>query len=342
MTPIRHDWTRAEVLALFALPFNDLLFRAQQVHREHFDPNAVQVSTLLSIKTGACPEDCKYCPQSAHHDVELEREKLLELEAVIAQARRAREQGATRFCMGAAWRSPHDRDLPQVLAMVREVKSLGLETCMTLGMLQEHQAQALAEAGLDYYNHNLDTSPEYYGEIITTRTYQDRLETLDHVRRAGMKVCCGGILGMGEELADRAGLLVQLANLPVHPESVPINQLVRVAGTPLADAADVDPFDFVRTIAVARILMPASHVRLSAGREAMNEQTQALAFLAGANSIFYGDKLLTTANPEADADRALFARLGIHPEGCAAPDAAVARSRAAATRPWYDAAASQG
>ncbi|HEX4881431.1 MAG TPA: biotin synthase BioB [Porticoccaceae bacterium] len=342
MTPIRHDWTRAEALALFALPFNDLLFRAQQVHREHFDANAVQVSTLLSIKTGACPEDCKYCPQSAHHDAELEREKLLELEAVIEQARRARAQGATRFCMGAAWRSPHDRDLPQVLAMVREVKSLGLETCMTLGMLQEHQAQALAEAGLDYYNHNLDTSPEYYGEIITTRTYQDRLETLDHVRSAGMKVCCGGILGMGEALADRAGLLVQLANLPVHPESVPINQLVRVAGTPLEDAEEVDPFDFVRTIAVARIMMPASHVRLSAGREAMNEQTQALAFLAGANSIFYGDKLLTTANPEADADRALFARLGIHPEACAAPDPAIARAPVAAARPWYDAAASHG
>ncbi len=342
MTPIRHDWTRAEALALFALPFNDLLFRAQQVHREHFDANAVQVSTLLSIKTGACPEDCKYCPQSAHHEAGLEREKLLEVAAVVAQARRAREQGATRFCMGAAWRSPHDRDLPQVLAMVREVKSLGLETCMTLGMLQEHQAQALAAAGLDYYNHNLDTSPEFYGEIITTRTYQDRLETLDHVRRAGMKVCCGGILGMGEELADRAGLLVQLANLPVHPESVPINQLVRVAGTPLADAADVDPFDFVRTIAVARILMPASHVRLSAGREAMNEQTQALAFLAGANSIFYGDKLLTTPNPEADADRALFARLGIRPEASAVADAATDHSPAAATRPWYDAAARHG
>ena len=342
MTPIRHDWTRAEALALFAQPFNDLLFRAQQVHREHFDPNAVQVSTLLSIKTGACPEDCKYCPQSAHHDAELERERLLELEAVIQQARRAREQGATRFCMGAAWRSPHDRDLPQVLAMVREVKSLGLETCMTLGMLQEHQALALAEAGLDYYNHNLDTSPEYYGEIITTRTYQDRLETLDHVRRAGMKVCCGGILGMGEELADRAGLLVQLANLPVHPESVPINQLVRVPGTPLADAEDVDPFDFVRTIAVARIMMPASHVRLSAGREAMNDQTQALAFLAGANSIFYGDKLLTTANPEADADRALFARLGIRPEASTVPHAAAAPAHADAARPWYDAAASHG
>ena len=343
MTPIRHDWTRTEALALFALPFSDLLFRAQQVHREHFDPNAVQVSTLLSIKTGACPEDCKYCPQSAHYDAGVERERLLELEAVIEQARRAREQGATRFCMGAAWRSPHDRDLPQVLAMVREVKGLGLETCMTLGMLQEHQARALAEAGLDYYNHNLDTSPEYYGEIITTRTYQDRLETLDRVRRAGMKVCCGGILGMGEELADRAGLLVQLANLPVHPESVPINQLVRVAGTPLEAAEDVDPFDFVRTIAVARIMMPASHVRLSAGREAMNDQTQALAFLAGANSIFYGDKLLTTANPEADADRALFARLGIRPEGAPEPAATVAAGQPQiAERRWYDAVASRG
>jgi biotin synthase len=344
MTPIRHDWTRAEALALFALPFNELLFRAQQVHRERFDPNAVQVSTLLSIKTGACPEDCKYCPQSAHYDTRLEREKLLELEQVIAQARRAREQGATRFCMGAAWRSPHDRDLPQVLAMVREVKALGLETCMTLGMLAPQQAQALAEAGLDYYNHNLDTSPEYYGEIITTRTYQDRLETLEHVRNAGMKVCCGGILGMGEELADRAGLLVQLANLSEHPESVPINQLVRVAGTPLATAEALDPFDFVRTIAVARIMMPASHVRLSAGREDMNEQTQALAFFAGANSIFYGERLLTTPNPEADADRRLFQRLGIHPEP--APEAAEAACRAApergAERLWYEAAVGGG
>jgi len=343
MTQIRHDWTRAETLALFALPFNDLLFRAQQVHRERFDPNAVQVSTLLSIKTGACPEDCKYCPQSARYDTRLEREKLLELEQVIAQARRAREQGATRFCMGAAWRSPHDRDLPQVLAMVREVKALGLETCMTLGMLAPQQAQALAEAGLDYYNHNLDTSPEYYGEIITTRTYQDRLETLDHVRNAGMKVCCGGILGMGEELADRAGLLVQLANLSEHPESVPINQLVRVAGTPLENAEALDPFDFVRTIAVARIMMPASHVRLSAGREDMNEQTQALAFFAGANSIFYGERLLTTPNPEADADRRLFQRLGIHPEPAPEPAETACRApQRGAERLWYEAAVGGG
>ncbi len=344
MTQIRHDWTRAETLALFALPFNDLLFRAQQVHRERFDPNAVQVSTLLSIKTGACPEDCKYCPQSARYDTRLEREKLLELEQVIAQARRAREQGATRFCMGAAWRSPHDRDLPQVLAMVREVKALGLETCMTLGMLAPQQAQALAEAGLDYYNHNLDTSPEYYGEIITTRTYQDRLETLEHVRNAGMKVCCGGILGMGEALADRAGLLVQLANLSEHPESVPINQLVRVAGTPLENAEALDPFDFVRTIAVARIMMPASHVRLSAGREDMNEQTQALAFFAGANSIFYGERLLTTPNPEADADRRLFQRLGIHPEPAPAPAEMACRTapQRGAERLWYEAAVGGG
>lgn len=344
MTAIRHDWTRDEALALFALPFNELLFRAQTVHRQHFDPNTVQVSTLLSIKTGTCPEDCKYCPQSARYDTGLEREKLLELEAVIERARAARAQGATRFCMGAAWRSPHDRDLPAVLDMVREVKALGLETCMTLGMLSETQSRALADAGLDYYNHNLDTSPEYYGEIITTRTYQDRLETLDRVRRAGMKVCAGGILGMGEALADRAGLLVQLANLPVHPESVPINQLVPVAGTPLADAQALDPFDFVRTIAVARILMPASHVRLSAGREAMNEQTQALAFFAGANSIFYGEKLLTTPNPDADADRTLFARLGIQPEaGPVAQQADVPLYQSQApVGLWYDAAARTG
>ncbi|MFP5413588.1 MAG: biotin synthase BioB [Gammaproteobacteria bacterium] len=349
MTAIRHDWTRDEALALFALPFSDLLFRAQTVHRQHFDPNTVQVSTLLSIKTGACPEDCKYCPQSARYDTGLEREKLLELEAVIERARAARAQGSTRFCMGAAWRSPHDRDLPAVLGMVRAVKGLGLETCMTLGMLSETQSQALADAGLDYYNHNLDTSPEYYGEIITTRTYQDRLETLDRVRRAGMKVCAGGILGMGEALADRAGLLVQLANLPVHPESVPINQLVPVAGTPLADAQALDPFDFVRTIAVARILMPASHVRLSAGREAMNEQTQALAFFAGANSIFYGERLLTTPNPDADADRTLFARLGIQPEaGPVAQQADVllyqnqGYQNQAPSGLWYDAAARTG
>lgn len=344
MTAIRHDWTRDEALALFALPFNELLFRAQTVHRQHFDPNTVQVSTLLSIKTGACPEDCKYCPQSARYDTDLEREKLLELAAVVERARAARAQGATRFCMGAAWRSPHDRDLPAVLDMVREVKALGLETCMTLGMLSETQSRALADAGLDYYNHNLDTSPEYYGEIITTRTYQDRLETLDRVRRAGMKVCAGGILGMGEALADRAGLLVQLANLPTHPESVPINQLVPVAGTPLANAQTLDPFDFVRTIAVARILMPASHVRLSAGRESMNEQTQALAFFAGANSIFYGEKLLTTPNPDADADRTLFARLGIRPEaGPVAPQADIpAYQNQASAGLWYDAAARTG
>ncbi len=344
MTAIRHDWTRDEALALFALPFNELLFRAQTVHRQHFDPNTVQVSTLLSIKTGACPEDCKYCPQSARYDTGLEREKLLELAAVVERARAARAQGATRFCMGAAWRSPHDRDLPAVLDMVREVKALGLETCMTLGMLSETQSRALADAGLDYYNHNLDTSPEYYGEIITTRTYQDRLETLDRVRRAGMKVCAGGILGMGEALADRAGLLVQLANLPVHPESVPINQLVPVSGTPLADAQALDPFDFVRTIAVARILMPASHVRLSAGREAMNEQTQALAFFAGANSIFYGEKLLTTPNPDADADRTLFARLGIQPEAgpvAQQADVPLYQNQAPVGR-WYDAAARTG
>ena len=344
MTAIRHDWTRAEALALFALPFNELLFRAQTVHRQYFDPNTVQVSTLLSIKTGACPEDCKYCPQSARYDTGLEREKLLELDAVVERARAARGQGATRFCMGAAWRSPHDRDLPAVLDMVRAVKALGLETCMTLGMLSETQSQALADAGLDYYNHNVDTSPEYYGEIITTRTYQDRLETLERVRRAGMKVCAGGILGMGEALADRAGLLVQLANLQVHPESVPINQLVPVVGTPLADAQALDPFDFVRTIAVARILMPASHVRLSAGREAMNEQTQALAFFAGANSIFYGEKLLTTPNPDADADRTLFARLGIQPE--AGPVAQQAEAplyqSQAPVGLWYDAAARAG
>ncbi|HEY6528243.1 MAG TPA: biotin synthase BioB [Cellvibrionaceae bacterium] len=310
---LRHNWTKSEVAALFALPFNDLLFQAQSVHREFFNPNQVQVSTLCSIKTGACPEDCAYCPQSAHFDTGLEKEKLMAVEKVLEEARAAKASGATRFCMGAAWRSPRDKDMGSVLAMVNGVKSLGLETCMTLGMLDGAQAQQLADAGLDYYNHNLDTSPEYYGEIITTRTYQDRLNTLANVREAGMKVCCGGIVGMGEAEHDRVGLLLTLANLPEHPESVPINMLVKVEGTPLADAPDLDPFDFIRTIAVARIMMPQSHVRLSAGRETMNEQTQALAFLAGANSIFYGEKLLTTANPEADKDRALFAKLGIVP-----------------------------
>ncbi|WP_345549368.1 biotin synthase BioB [Microbulbifer aestuariivivens] len=311
---IRHDWTRQQVLDLFAMPFNDLLFSAQQVHRAHFDANRVQVSTLCSIKTGACPEDCAYCPQSARYDTGLEREKLMKVEKVLEEARAAKASGATRFCMGAAWRSPKKKDMPYVTQMVREVKALGLETCMTLGMINDDQAKELAAAGLDYYNHNLDTSPEYYGEIITTRTYQDRLETLDSVRAAGMKVCAGGIIGMGEGDKDRAGLLMQLANLPEHPESVPINMLVKVAGTPLEEQKDLDPFEFIRCIAVARIMMPKSHVRLSAGREAMSDEMQSLAFLAGANSIFYGEKLLTTGNPEANKDMQLFQRLGIKPE----------------------------
>ncbi len=309
----RHDWSLAEVKALFEQPFNDLLFQAQTVHRQHFDPNRVQVSTLLSIKTGACPEDCKYCPQSGHYNTGLEKEKLMEIENVVSQARDAKASGASRFCMGAAWRSPREKDMPYVLEMVKQVKSLGMETCMTLGMLDQGQAQQLADAGLDYYNHNLDTSPEHYQSIITTRTYQDRLDTLSNVRDAGMKVCCGGILGMGETAKDRAGLLMQLANLPEHPESVPINMLVKIEGTPLADVEDLDPFDFVRNIAVARILMPKSSVRLSAGREAMNEQMQALCFMAGANSIFYGERLLTTSNPEATSDMKLFRKLGIKP-----------------------------
>ena len=313
-SPVRHDWRRQEILALFALPFNDLLFQAQMVHRQVFDANIVQVSTLCSIKTGACPEDCAYCPQSARYDTGLERERLMAIEQVIEEAKAAKASGATRFCMGAAWRSPKQRDLDSVLGMVQGVKALGMETCMTLGMLSEDQAGQLADAGLDYYNHNLDTSPEFYGDIITTRTYQDRLDTLANVRAVGMKVCCGGIVGLGEGENDRAGLLQSLANLPEHPESVPINMLVKVEGTPLAEQADLDPFDFVRTIAVARILMPGSHVRLSAGREDMNEQTQALAFFAGANSIFYGEKLLTTPNPEANKDQLLFEKLGIKPE----------------------------
>ena len=313
-TLIRHDWTRQEVVQLFQLPFNDLMFQAQTIHRRFFDPNQVQVSTLCSIKTGACPEDCKYCPQSARYDTGLEKEKLMQVEKVIAEAQAAKAGGATRFCMGAAWRSPKNRDMQYVTEMVQGVKALGLETCMTLGMLSDQQAQQLADAGLDYYNHNLDTSPEFYGDIITTRTYQDRLDTLENVRNAGMKVCCGGIVGMGEQEGDRAGLLLQLANMKNHPESVPINMLVKVKGTPLADQEELDPFDFIRTIAVARILMPQSHVRLSAGRDDMNEQMQSLAFLAGANSIFYGEKLLTTPNPEANKDMVLFKRLGIQPE----------------------------
>jgi len=313
-TAIRHNWTLSEVQGLFELPFNDLLFRAQGAHRQFFNPNEVQVSTLLSIKTGACPEDCKYCPQSNRYDTGLEQEKLMEVEKVLEEARAAQASGATRFCMGAAWRSPKKKDMPYVTAMVRGVKELGLESCMTLGMLSAEQALELSEAGLDYYNHNLDTSPEYYGEIITTRTYADRIDTLGNVRDAGIKVCSGGIVGMGETVRDRAGLLIQLANLPVHPESVPINMLVRVEGTPLADEAELDPFDFIRTIAVAKILMPQSHIRLSAGREQMNDEMHALAYFAGANSIFYGEKLLTTANPEANKDLQLFERLGIKPE----------------------------
>lgn len=313
-TALRHDWTLAEVRALFQQPFNDLLFQAQGVHRQHFDPNRVQVSTLLSIKTGACPEDCKYCPQSGHYNTGLEKEKLMEVQKVLEAAAEAKAIGSTRFCMGAAWKHPSAKDMPYVLQMVQGVKALGLETCMTLGRLDQEQTRALADAGLDYYNHNLDTSPEFYGNIITTRTYGERLQTLAYVREAGMKICSGGILGMGESVDDRAGLLIQLANLPEHPESVPINMLVKVQGTPLAEEKDVDPFDFIRTLAVARILMPKSHVRLSAGREQMNEQMQSLAFLAGANSIFYGEKLLTTGNPQADKDMQLFARLGIQPE----------------------------
>ncbi|MGM0554134.1 MAG: biotin synthase BioB [Pseudomonadota bacterium] len=314
MSTPRHDWNTDEVEALLDLPLNDLIFRAQTIHREHFNPNAVQVSTLLSIKTGACPEDCAYCPQSAHHEVEIERERLLPLEEVLEAARNARAQGATRFCMGAAWRNPTDKNLERVIEMVRAVKDEGLETCMTLGMLKAEQARRLSEAGLDYYNHNLDTSPEFYGHIISTRTYQDRLETLEHVRAAGMNVCCGGILGMGESRHDRARMLQQMANLPKHPESVPINQLIQVEGTPLHGIEHLDPLEFVRTIAVARILMPASYVRLSAGRTEMSDEMQALCFLAGANSLFYGDTLLTTPNPGENHDLALFERLGLRPE----------------------------
>jgi biotin synthase len=307
----RHDWTRAEVAALFALPFPELMFRASLAHRASFDPTEVQISTLLSIKTGGCPEDCAYCPQSAQYDTGVKAEKLMSLDVVLAEARAAKANGASRFCMGAAWRSPKDRDLDSICAMVEGVKALGLETCATLGMLTADQAARLKAAGLDYYNHNLDTSPEFYGAIITTRTYRDRLDTLEHVRSAGINVCCGGIVGMGEGLDDRIGMITTLANLPVHPESVPINMLVQVEGTPLAHAGKLDPLDFVRTIAVARITMPASVVRLSAGREDMSEETQALCFLAGANSIFYGPKLLTTPNPERDRDMALLDKLGL-------------------------------
>jgi len=310
---LRHDWTRGEALALHGQPFNDLLFAAQTVHRRHHHANQVQISTLLSIKTGGCPEDCAYCPQAAQYDSGVDVSKLMDIAEVVAAARAAREGGASRFCMGAAWRNPKDKDLDVVCDMVREVRKLGLETCVTLGMLTASQSERLSEAGLDYYNHNLDTSPEYYGEIITTRTYQDRLDTLAHVRDAGIHVCCGGIVGMGESEADRVGLLVELANLPAHPESVPINMLMQVDGTPLFGTPDIDPLDFVRTIAMARIMMPESVVRLSAGRELMSDDTQALCFFAGANSIFCGDKLLTTANPDRNSDAALLSRLGIAP-----------------------------
>jgi len=310
-TAIRHDWIRAEVLSLLELPLNDLLFRAQSVHREFHDPNKIQISRLLSIKTGRCPEDCAYCPQSIRFNTGLKEEALIEVEEVLREAQAAKQSGASRFCMGAAWRSPKDKDIAKLAAMIEGVRSLGLETCMTLGMLSDEQAQQLAEAGLDYYNHNLDTSEEHYGEIISTRTYEDRLQTIERVQNANIKVCSGGILGMGEGREDRAGLLLQLANLKRHPESVPINQLVRVAGTPLEHAEDLDPIDFIRTIAVARIMMPKSTVRLSAGREEMSDEMQAMAFFAGANSIFYGERLLTTDNPIESQDHALMDRLGL-------------------------------
>ena len=310
---VRHDWTRTEIRALLALSFPELIFRAQSVHRLHFDPTEVQISTLLSIKTGGCPEDCAYCPQSVRYDTGVKADKLMSVDAVLAEATAAKTAGAGRFCMGAAWREPKDRDLDKVCEMVAGVKALGLETCATLGMLTPVQARRLQASGLDYYNHNLDTSPEHYGAIITTRTYQDRLDTLHHVRAAGIHVCCGGIVGMGESVEDRVGMIATLASLAPHPESVPINMLVKVAGTPLDNSETIDPLDFVRTIAVARICMPRSVVRLSAGREDMREETQALCFLAGANSIFYGPKLLTTPNPDRDRDRALMDKLGLTP-----------------------------
>ncbi|HDL8486318.1 TPA: biotin synthase BioB [Yersinia enterocolitica] len=307
-------WTVGQAQALFEKPLLDLLFEAQQIHRQHFDPRQVQVSTLLSIKTGACPEDCKYCPQSSRYKTGLESERLMQVEQVLESAKKAKAAGSTRFCMGAAWKNPHERDMPYLEKMVEGVKAMGMETCMTLGTLDKQQAHRLADAGLDYYNHNLDTSPEFYGSIITTRSYQERLDTLSEVRDAGIKVCSGGIVGLGETVRDRAELLVQLANLPKPPESVPINMLVKVKGTPLENNDDVDAFEFIRTIAVARIMMPTSYVRLSAGREQMNEQTQAMCFMAGANSIFYGCKLLTTPNPEEDKDLQLFRKLGLNPQ----------------------------
>ncbi|MPW43054.1 biotin synthase BioB [Acinetobacter guerrae] len=308
---LRNDWTRNEIQALYDQPFLDLVFQAQQVHRQHFSANTIQVSTLLSIKTGKCPEDCKYCSQSARYDSKLEAEKRIAVEKVISEAQAAKESGSSRFCMGAAWRNPHERDMPYVLEMVREVKALGLETCMTLGMLNQSQAERLQEAGLDYYNHNLDTSREYYSNIISTRTFDDRLNTLDHVRNAGLKVCSGGIVGLGEDKQDRIGLLYELATLPIHPESVPINMLVPIEGTPLADVEKLEVTEWIRTIAVARIIMPQSYIRLSAGRESLSDSDQALAFMAGANSLFSGDKLLTTPNAGEGRDQQLFAKLGL-------------------------------
>lgn len=315
LPPLRHDWRLEEVETLFALPFNDLLYQAQSIHRAYFDPNQIQVSSLLSIKTGSCSEDCGYCPQSARYDSDLNPEALLPLDAVLKAAQQAKDNGASRFCMGAAWRSPKDRDIERVVSMIKGVKALGMETCVTLGMLTDSQTEALKAGGLDYYNHNLDTSEDYYSEVITTRTYQDRLDTLERVRDAGINVCCGGIVGMGESGEDRAKLLLQLATMPKHPESVPINMLVQVEGTPLHGTEELDPIVFVRTIAVARILMPQSRVRLSAGRNSMSDEMQALCFLAGANSIFYGEKLLTTDNPMTQHDQQLFQRLGLYSGG---------------------------
>ncbi|MBC6675126.1 biotin synthase BioB [Acinetobacter johnsonii] len=311
---LRNDWTRAEIQALYQQPFLDLVFQAQQIHRQYFEANAIQVSTLLSIKTGKCPEDCKYCSQSARYDSKLEAEKRIAVEKVISEAQQAKASGSTRFCMGAAWRNPHERDMPYVLDMVREVKALGLETCMTLGMLNASQAERLKGAGLDYYNHNLDTSREYYPNVISTRSFDDRLDTLSHVREAGLKVCSGGIVGLGEETKDRIGLLFELATLPIHPESVPINMLVPMQGTPLAEVEKLDVTEWIRTIAVARITMPKSYIRLSAGRESLSDTDQALAFMAGANSLFSGEKLLTTPNTAQGKDQQLFQKLGLHAE----------------------------
>ena len=311
---LRNDWTRAETQALYQQPFLDLVFQAQQIHRQYFEANAIQVSTLLSIKTGKCPEDCKYCSQSARYDSKLEAEKRIAVEKVISEAQQAKASGSTRFCMGAAWRNPHERDMPYVLDMVREVKALGLETCMTLGMLNASQAERLKGAGLDYYNHNLDTSREYYPNVISTRSFDDRLDTLSHVREAGLKVCSGGIVGLGEETKDRIGLLFELATLPIHPESVPINMLVPMQGTPLAEVDKLDVTEWIRTIAVARIIMPKSYIRLSAGRESLSDADQALAFMAGANSLFSGEKLLTTPNTAQGKDQQLFQKLGLHAE----------------------------